>query len=501
MKYRAPYVLLIGIVLFVILLLPLRGSLVDDAYIHLVYARNIAERCELSFNAGDATYGATSPLWVALLAVVYVLGGDLIVWCGLLSALFAIGSIIFVYRIVLRISGDVTLASAAALILSAEAWVVRWSAVGMETSFALFMVVLVLDASLSATGSRMRSALFGLLLFFAVLTRPEAILLVPIALASFIFTRRYRERGGLAWLLAFIPLYIVWLVIIERHTGTYLPLTAGAKQGRLDFSTARLFLALIPIKIMGATLAIPWLAILASLFSGIRTRSILRFFTGGEEHKSTVLLVLLWAIALPIVYVILDFHVLSRYLVPVAPAVLILGCLGLGSMARRAFKNERARRAALVGIVIIVILQNVLFYSVVVVKPTREFSIGLDRVLREMGQWLSQNSEEHALVAVHDIGAIGYYSGRRVLDLGGLVTPEINDMRRIIDTERIIEEGLYLRFEPDYLVDRSDQPDRFAGQVIGGHRFTPVLKGRIANLGIRKPEPVYYVLYRIEKAE
>jgi hypothetical protein len=501
MKYRALYVMLICIVLFVILLMPLRGTLVDDTYIHLVYARNIAELGELSFNPGDPTYGATSPLWVALLAVVYIAGGDLVVWCGLLSALFAIGSIILVYRIVLRISGDATLSAAAALILSAEAWVVRWSAVGMETSFALFMVILALDVSLSAVGSRRRSALFGLLLLCTVLTRPEAILLVPIALAAFLFTRRLRERGGLTWLFVFIPLYIVWLVIIERHTGTYLPLTAGAKQGRLDFSIAMLDRALVPIKIMGATLAIPWLAILAALFSGIRTRSCLGFFTYGEEHKSTVLLMLLWAFALPIVYVILDFHVLSRYLVPVTPAVVILCCLGLGSMTRRRLKTEKNRRVAVVVVAVIVILQNVLFYSTVVVKPTREFSLGLDEVLRGMGRWLSQNSEEHALVAVHDIGAIGYYSGRRILDLGGLVTPEINDMRRLFDTERIIEEGLYLRFEPDYLVDRSEQPDRFSGEVIGGHRFTPVVRGRIANLGIRKPEPVYYVLYAIEEVE
>jgi len=104
-------------------------------------------------------------------------------------------------------------------------------------------------------------------------------------------------------------------------------------------------------------------------------------------------------------------------------------------------------------------------------------------------------------VATPDIGAVGYYSGRRVLDLGGLVTPEINDMRRRVDVERIIEEGLYLRFRPDYLVDRSEIPMRFAGRTIEGVRFIPVMEGRVENLGIRKPDPVQYVLYRLERAE
>lgn len=501
MKYRIPYLLLASLALFLMFLLPLRGSLVDDTYIHLVYARNLAELGELSFNAGEPTYGATSPLWVALLALVHLMGGDMIVWCGLLSALFALGSILLVYRIVLRVSGDGALASAAALTLSAEAWVVRWSAVGMETSFALFMVILAIDASLSAAGSRRGSVIFGLLLFLASLARPETVLLVPIAFASFLLTRRLRGRGGLAWLFVFIPLYIVWLVIIERHTGTYLPLTAGAKQGRPDFSMALLGRALVPIKIWGATLAVPWLIIVSAFIAGLRARPPLHVFTGERENGGTVLLLLIWAFTLPVAYIVLDFHILSRYLVPMTPAVVILAYLGFDSLLRRAAGGGNFRKKALVAVTAAAVLQNAVFYSAVVVKPTREFSRGLEEVIGEMGRWLERNADSDALVAAPDIGAIGYYSGRRVLDLGGLVTPEINAMRQSIDFERIIEEGLYLRFEPDYLVDRSGEPDRFAGEEIGGHRFIPVVRGKVENLGIRKPEPAFYVLYAIEKGE
>jgi hypothetical protein len=143
----------------------------------------------------------------------------------------------------------------------------------------------------------------------------------------------------------------------------------------------------------------------------------------------------------------------------------------------------------------------VIFYAVVVVPPTREFSRGLEDVIGGMGVWLSRNSAPDAVVAAPDIGAIGYYSGRRVLDLGGLVTPEINEMRQGMDVERIIEEGLYLRFDPDYLLDRSVTPARFAGRTIEGIRFVPVMEGVVGNLGIRQPDPVHYVLYRLERVE
>src|SRR5690348_13183272 len=44
------------------------GFPLDDSYIHLQFARNLATGHGWSFNPGEPTPGATSPLWVALLA-------------------------------------------------------------------------------------------------------------------------------------------------------------------------------------------------------------------------------------------------------------------------------------------------------------------------------------------------------------------------------------------------------------------------------------------------
>ena len=41
----------------------------DDAYIHFVYAENLADGNGLCFNAGRTSFGSSSPLWVALLAL------------------------------------------------------------------------------------------------------------------------------------------------------------------------------------------------------------------------------------------------------------------------------------------------------------------------------------------------------------------------------------------------------------------------------------------------
>jgi len=499
MRNRSGPLVIIAFALFVLLVFPLRDTLVDDTYIHLVYARNLAEAGELSFNRGDPTYGATSPLWVVLLALLYRAGVDLIVGCRVLSWFFAFCSIALVHRLARRSGCDPFTALCAAFVMAAEAWFLRWTAVGMETSFALFMILLALERFFPAGGKFRDSVLFGLFLFAAALARPEALLLAPLALLALIAARGKGARGGAAWVVPFSVLLAAWLVVIERHTGTYFPLTAGAKQGRPVLSAALFGRAIVPIEIIGATLALPALALLGGLLAGLWRREPLRFLAGREGGRHAILLMLLWAFGLPTVYVLLDFQVLSRYLVPVAPAIIVLAFSILSSITRRL--GARTRRSLIAIFTAATIVQNALFYAIVVVPPTRAFSRGLTGVIGGMGEWLARNSAPEAVVATPDIGAIGYYSGRRVLDLGGLVTPEINEMRRRIDVERIIEEGLYLRFGPDYLVDRSGVALRFAGRTIEGVRFVPVMEGGVDNLGIRQPEPVHYSLYRLERVE
>jgi 4-amino-4-deoxy-L-arabinose transferase-like glycosyltransferase len=499
--------------LFVALALPLRMCLVDDSYIHIQYARNLAETGELSFNRGDPTYGATSPLWVFVLSIVCRLGGDPLFWCRALSWIFAVATIALLYRVVLSVTGRRGPAFAAALVMAAEAWFVRWSAVGMETSFAVFMVLAACASSFHVTRSCARSAAFGLLLTLAVLSRPEAMLLVPLALIVFL-PRRRPALVRIVWLAVFAVCFGVWLLVIKRHTGTYLPLTAGAKQGRPVLSAALLVRIIVPVKIMGVTLAVPWMALLVSLLAGLASQKSLLLFlsSAGEkgasgavsppaevDRRAGMLLALLWVFALPVVYVLFDFQVLSRYLVPVSPVIVMLGVVGMTNVMDRYISRYRERWLTLAAFTAVVVMQNAAFYGLFVVQPTREFSRGIREVLVPMGRWLAENTDRSAVVACPDIGAIGYTSRRRVLDLGGLVTPEINRMRQTIDVERIIAEGLYLDFEPDFLVDRSAEPARFDGRTIRGVRFTALMRGTVGNLGIRKPEPVVYALYRLER--
>lgn len=492
----------VAALLFASLLVPLRACVVDDTYIHLQYARNLADRCELSFNRGEPSYGATSPLWVGLLALARKAGADIFIWCRVLSWLFAIAAVALTYRLAARFGGAWA-PVAAAFIVASDAWFVRWSAVGMETSFASFAVLLALAAGLEAHRGAWRSALFGLLLFVAALARPEGLLLAALAPVAFL-AGRARPARRFVFALVFVPLLAAWLYVIHRHTGSYFPLTAGAKQGAPAFSADLFRRALVPLSILGSTSPLPWLALAAGLVVAlVRERSVGRAFGPDTSVRAVpgILLALLWIVALPVAYVVFDFQVLSRYLVPVVPPAVVLGCVAFERLAARFAPRPALRGAAIAVFAAAAILQSGAVYLSVVVPPTRAFSEALAKTVANMGKAIDHEAPAEAVVATPDIGAIGYYAHRRVLDLGGLVSPEIHALRETVDTDEIIDRGLYLRFGPTYLVDRSEIPDRFAGRVIDGRLFTPVRSGEVPNLGIRKPAPVVYTLYRISPAE
>src|SRR5437870_12103606 len=68
------------------------GFPMDDPYIHFQFARNLAHGAGFSFNPGEPTPGATSPLWCILLAAGHVLGAPLeplAIALGTLSAMAA----------------------------------------------------------------------------------------------------------------------------------------------------------------------------------------------------------------------------------------------------------------------------------------------------------------------------------------------------------------------------------------------------------------------------
>jgi hypothetical protein len=66
----------------------------------------------------------------------------------------------------------------------------------------------------------------------------------------------------------------------------------------------------------------------------------------------------------------------------------------------------------------------------------------------EAAKWVQKNIPPDALLAVHDIGALGYYVPNPILDLAGLITPDVVPFIR--DSSQLTE---YLNANSaDYLI-------------------------------------------------
>ena len=501
------------------LLVPYATYLTDDSYIHFQFAKHILRGEGFAFNAGDPTYGATSPLWVLLLAAVgLVVPGaaatpaslDVIppfVWISKgLGALAVALSVLVAHRLARRVGWSEREGYALAGLLALHAWSARWAVSGMETPLALLLVLLSFDA-LAATllqGDGRRAWSAGALLAGAALARPEVLLLallscVAIAVASPTEppapgARSRRSRAG-SFALGFAVPYGAWLVSAYAMFHRLVPNTSGAKAGAW-FDLERGVAAIRDSsRIVLAAEFVPLALAVAALAFGAwdvwRRRP--------APARAFWLLVAIWPVALVAAFALTGVQVVSRYLLIATPAVLLLGIGGYRHL--RAIAPARVRGAGSTLLLVLAIhAAESLYITFHVSAPSaREHAAGLRASLGAIGLWARENTPPATRFAVADIGAFGYYSDRPVLDLYGLVTPRMGPIVVREGYDRVVFD---LRFEsvarPEYLVDRARTEARLTVAPEPDNPYRFLFARGIPNLGITRPGEWSYSVYAID---
>jgi hypothetical protein len=408
------------------------GFPLDDAWIHQTYARNLGEHLEFAFVPGQPSAGSTSPLWTAILAVGYALGVDYRVWVFGLGALLLAANAWLAHRLVQRLWPGVSAAAWAAGLLVVMEWHLIWSAAsGMETlAFsAAVLLVFALDAQ--------RSVWLGVAGGLAVLLRPDGLSLLPfivlraaaqplgpsasllpeaLAHAPTSVRSRALKRGGLA-LAAFGLLLAAYLLFNLVVGGTPWPNTLYAKQAEyavlreLPLLTRLLQVSVPPLA--GSTvLVLPGLALSLLAYARASTR-----WEPLVPLAWAAALMLAYALRLPVAYQ----H--GRYLLPIIP-VLVSGGVG-GSWPLLKFGGPRplSRIVSRVWLVSVGLVTAV-FWLAGAKAYARDVRI-IDSEMVAAARWVAGNTKPDALIAAHDIGALGYFADRPLLDLAGLVSPEV----------------------------------------------------------------------------
>lgn len=442
--------LLVGV--YALLRSTLQTGIVDDTYIFLRYAENLASGAGPVFNPGEHVEGYTSPLWVLLLGGLALLGIDLVAAAPIASGLFGLATVLLLYR-----EAHTRLSRPSAVLAAVPAWflatnpsLVFWSWSGMETAAVTFLLTCSVPQFLRELEGGSRMTRSGLLYLVAVWTRPDVLAVLPALALVVAWAHRSRPSLLRRKLVSFLaPLLLLSVHFAWRYSyyGAFLPNTYQAKAGvapevLLEAGTAYAagFLAAYWFPLAAIAAQAGWIL--------YRDRAL------PAAWVATLAIFACW-----LAYTILiggDHFAMFRFYVPILPVIAFAMVL----MAEHwVAKEARAGPTALAILcalsVAAVSAVNYWTYSRHGGTAARD-EVELARRWSDAGRWLKRNVPPDSSIASIVVGAIPYYSGLRTYDLlgltdrnvalGGKTYPEAAVGHQRYNTDYILRE------RPDYIV-------------------------------------------------
>ncbi len=432
--------------------------IIDDAYITYRYARNIVDGIGFVYSAGEHVLGTTTPLYTLLLAALSTLTrADLPHISVAVNAVAGGANAALLYAIARRLLSDRWPGVALGVLWAVAPKPVTFAVGGMETSV---FVALTLGAFAAWLAGRTLPA--AALTALAILTRPDALIWAgPLAVAMIMAAwRDYSFRPPLKrlpWpeLAVALALIAPWVVFATATFGSPLTHSVAAKSVAYDLPPTQALAALIqhfatPFfefdtfgsvgAIIGA-LIYPLLALMGSLFL---------YHANARSLPLTLypwLFFAAFAIANPLMF--------RWYAAPTLPFYFLSIVAGLWGLTQRAGGTKVARAALAVAAI---------FWTAISLnawtlhpdhgpdRPAPQMAwIRLELLYEQAGRLLTPRVTPHTVVAAGDIGAVGWYSGARILDTLGLVSPESTAYYPIDPT---LLAGMPYAIAPDLIMDR-----------------------------------------------
>jgi hypothetical protein len=411
----------------------LRSFPVDDAFIHLCYARSLVEEHCFCFNRGVPEAGMTSPLWVTVLAAMTAAGRffglGYLAGAKLLSAVFGLLSAVFA-GLLAKEKGSRGYDSASIFLVPALVLLdghFNFSRLaGMEVTLSAFLILAALYFH-----SRGRPLLLGMAAGAGGLARPENFLLIGLVVLAWMWqVWKKRQKPGSA-LMVILPSIVMagwWFFYNMSVSGHPFPNTYYAKG--IPFTLFR------PEALWGLVAQ----GVLA--LAGFRFGIGVPFYLVGAayllRHRRELWLVLLYpwlfiyGLSITRDFAFFEGYYFNRYFQPVIPCLLVPPALGmvycfqaLSGLGRRGMKI-----LSWAGIMCVILLLAGMgfFWGKTLVEQRRMLVSdceGIRHVHIRLGRWIDKNLPPEARVAAFDVGALGFYGHREIIDLNGLNTHQI----------------------------------------------------------------------------
>lgn len=392
------------------------GFPLDDSWIHQTYARNLALNGEWAFRPGVPSAGSTSPLWAALLAIGFLLNLSPYAWTFFLGALTLFGLAVVCEWAARKLVNSYRPRFPWVGIFIAFEWRLVWAGMsGMETLLHGLIVTTVLV--LLMTNSP-RYLTLGLLTGLSAWVRPDGLTLIGPALMAIVFIEqgaRSRLTAMMRYFIGFGSLFGIYLLFNLAIGGAPMPNTFYAKQAEyaawqalpISNRLGQMFLQLLA----GPSLVlVP--GVIAWLVKSIR----------GRMWGS--LAALIWAGGYIWLYISrLPVYQHGRYIMPAMPIVFLFGLLAFAEFdggklfARYHWAAQTIWRGS-----IAMLTFGFIFFG------ARSYAQDVAVIESEMvvtAKWVAENLPAESIIAAHDIGALGYFDNHELIDLAGLISPEV----------------------------------------------------------------------------
>jgi hypothetical protein len=314
----AASVLSLGIYLAASALFVRLGFPLDDAWIHLAYARNLALRGEWAFIPGVPSAGSTAPLWSALLAIGFLLRLAPYIWTYFLGGLFLFALSAFAEFSARRLLTSYRPRLPLIGLFFVFEWHLVWAAgSGMETLLHASLVTIIL---ILLTEPAPRPLTLGLLTALSVWVRPDGLtLLGPVLLT--LSLREKRVASLTQFFIGFGFLFGLYLLFNLMLSGNPFPNTFYAKQAEY---------AAWQSKPLMEKLSLNFLQLLTGPSLVLLPGAVIWLVKSVRARDWGTLAGMVWFAGYVLIYALrLPPYQHGRYLMPAMPILFLWGLLGV----------------------------------------------------------------------------------------------------------------------------------------------------------------------------
>ena len=390
------------------------GFPLDDAWIHQSYARNLGLHGVMAFSPGIPSSGNTSVLWALLLALGYFIKAPFFLWTFLWGGIFAVATAFIAALLNHNYFGNFRNSVIVAIICILE-WHLAWAAVsGMEIGLFTCLTLLFFFLLSRNVSPLVLGTLTGLI----VLVRPEGVLLAAIYGFKLLSTQPREIKRTLFQGVLFASMFLLtlspWIAFNFMYTHRPFPNTITAKFMHYGYPWSPWrsldYLWNIFLFFLDGSFLFLFPGACFKLYKSIRTKDTIP----SQPLLWFLTLIGIYAVTLPFIY---DE---GRYLMPLIPLVIVYGVEGISQFLQIALHSPSMRATG----------WSLLLVSVLAMwaNGSAQYSRRIqfyDLIHMQIAQWINDNAPQDAVIATHDIGIIGYFTNRRIVDLAGLVTPEM----------------------------------------------------------------------------